>query len=64
MELSEALRTIDATKGMFDFFLCEVKFGNLKEKFLQTPIKLSAEDCYDVKKQDHDIEHKEYYTFF
>ena len=45
MELSEALRTIDATKGMFDFFLCEVKFGNLKEKFLQTPIKLSAEDC-------------------
>lgn len=59
MELSEALRTIDATKGMFDFFLCEVKFGDLKEKFLQTPI----EHYYDAKKWHHSDEHREYYTF-
>lgn len=44
MELSEALRTIDATVGMFQDLH---PLGEWDEDFLRTPVKVSFQDYYD-----------------
>ncbi len=50
MELSEALRTIDATIGMFQDLH---PLGEWDEDFLRTPVEVSFQDCIDENFNPH-----------
>lgn len=63
MELKEAFDIIDATLGMFRTFAGEIENGDLKEKFLMTPVYTSVENVYDANKYDVKIEVRSYYNY-
>lgn len=62
MELHEALKIIDATSGMLTFFLGEVQLGELKEKFLLTPVLSTIEEYYDENFK-FCTEKRDFYTY-
>ena len=51
MELEEAFDILDSTLGMFSFFADEIENGDLKEKFLLTPVYTSIENFYNEKNE-------------
>lgn len=63
MELSEALKIIDTTSGMLHFLLFEVQAGELKDKFLLTPVHKSVETFYDPDINCYKTECREHYTY-
>ena len=63
MELSEALKIIDTTSGMLQFLLFEVQAGELKDKFLLTPVHKSVETFYDPDINCYKTECREHYTY-
>ena len=63
MELKEAFDTIDATLGMFRSIEEEVENGDLKDKFLLTPVYSSVENVFDVDKNEIGTEVKSYYNY-
>ena len=63
MELSEALKTIDATFGMFRFILNQVQNGEMKKEFLLCPIESSTETYWDIKTDTQRVETRLYYTY-
>ena len=63
MELSEALKTIDATFGMFRHILYETQDRELKEEFLLTPVQTSHETFYDQDTNTFSTECREYYKY-
>lgn len=63
MELKEAFDIIDATLGMFRSIEEEVENGDLKEKFLLTPVYSSVENVFDADKNSFEIETRLYYNY-
>ena len=63
MELIEALETIDATLGMFRSFAGEIENGDLKEKFLLTPVYTSVENVFNAVKNEFETEVRSYYNY-
>ena len=63
MELKEAFDIIDATLGMFRSFANEIENGDLKEKFLMTPVYTSVENVFDANKNSFEIETRYYYNY-
>ena len=63
MELKEAFDIIDATLGMFRIIEEEVENGDLKEKFLLTPVYSSIDNVFDVNKNSFEFETKSYYMY-
>ena len=63
MELKEAFDIIDATLGMFRIIEEEVENGDLKEKFLLTPVYSSIDNVFDVDKNSFEFETKSYYKY-
>lgn len=51
MEINEAIDILDSTLGMFSFFADEIENGDLKEKFLLTPVYTSIENFYNEKNE-------------
>ena len=63
MELKEAFDIIDATLGMFRSIEEEVENGDLKEKFLLTPVYSSIDNVFDADKNTFELETISYYNF-
>lgn len=63
MELKEAFDIIDATLGMFRSIEEEVENGDLKGKFLLTPVYSSVENVFDEDKNSFEIETRLYYNY-
>lgn len=63
MKLSEALRIIDDTVGMFRTFAEIVQFGDLKEKFLLSHVESCVENYVDFENIDAGMECRRYYTY-
>lgn len=63
MKLSEAIRIIDDTVGMFRTFLEIMEMGQLWDEFLKYPVKTSTEHWVDLENTDAGIECKQYYTY-
>jgi len=63
MELKEVFDIIDATLGMFRSFADEIENGDLKEKFLMTPVYTSVENVFDANKNSFEIETRYYYNY-
>ena len=63
MELKEAFDIIDATLGMFRSIEEEVENGDLKDKFLLTPVYSSVENVFDEDKNSFEIETRLYYNY-
>ncbi len=63
MELHEALKTIDATFGMFRFILYQVRNGEMKRHFLLNPIDSSTETYWDIETLTQKMETRLYYTY-
>lgn len=63
MELKEAFDIIDATLGMFRSIEEEVENGDLKEKFLLTPVYCSIDNVFDADKNTFELETISYYNF-
>lgn len=63
MELKETFDIIDATLGMFRSIEEEVENGDLKDKFLLTPVYSSVENVFDEDKNSFEIETRLYYNY-
>ena len=63
MELKEAFDIIDATLGMFRSIEEEVENGDLKDKFLLTPVYSSVENVFDADRNSFEIETRLYYNY-
>ena len=63
MKLSEAIRIIDDTVGMFRTFLEIMDFGQLWGEFLKYPVETCMEQWVDLEKSDAGIECRQYYTY-
>lgn len=63
MELSEALRIIEDTVGMFQTFEEIIEFGDLKKSFISSPVKCSMENYVDFEKQVAGMQYRKYYTY-
>ena len=63
MELKEAFDIIDATLGMFRSIEEEVENGDLKEKFLLTPVYSSIDNVFDADRNTFELETLSYYIF-
>ena len=63
MELKEAFDIIDATLGMFRNIEEEVENGDLKEKFLLTPVYSSIDNVFDADKNSFELETITYYNY-
>lgn len=63
MELKEAFDIIDATLGMFRSIEEEVENGDLKDKFLLTPVYSSIDNYFDADKNSFELGTRTYYNF-
>lgn len=63
MELKQAFDIIDATLGMFRSIEEEVENGDLKEKFLLTPVYSSIDNVFDADRNTFELETISYYIF-
>lgn len=63
MELKEAFDIIDATLGMFRSIEEEVENGDLKEKFLMTPVYTSVENVFNAVTNEIETEVRSYYNY-
>ena len=63
MKLHEALRIIDDTVGMIRTFVEIIEFGELKEKFLLSPVNSCMENYVDFENNDAGVECRQYYTY-
>lgn len=63
MELKEAFDIIDATLGMFRSIEEEVENGDLKDKFLLTPVYTSVENGLNAVTNEIETEVRSYYNY-
>lgn len=63
MKLSEALRVIDDTVGMFRTIWEIIEYSDLKKKFLFSPVVCCTESFVDFENQDAGLQCRKYYTY-